>query len=192
MANHAKVSGSKCYLAPLLLEQAEQLAGWMNDPEVTINLGKGIQSSQTPDSERTWIEGFQKSGEPIFGIYDLANHQVIGATGLHNISPINRKGEFGISIGEKSYWGKGYGQEATMLMLDYGFNVLNLHSINLWVFEYNTRGIHCYERCGFKHAGVRRQSHFVAGRMWDVILMDILANEFTGGYVRAMLPAAGA
>jgi len=84
----------------------------------------------------------------------------------------------GIVIGEKGYWGKGYGQDAVRLLLDYGFNLLNLNSVMLGTFSFNQRAIHCYKKVGFKEIGRRRQARIIAGTAYDNVLMDILAEEF--------------
>ena len=93
----------------------------------------------------------------------------------------------GIVIGEKTYWNKGYGQEAITLLLDYGFTLLNLNSIMLGTFAFNERAINCYKCVGFKEIGRRRQARIIGESKYDGILMDILAEEFTSPYVRQLL-----
>jgi len=74
--------------------------------------------------------------------------------------------------------------KATSLLLDYGFNVLNLNNITLDVLAYNKRAIKCYEKIGFKHVGVRRQYMFMAGEYHDVHIYDLVASEFESPYVK--------
>ena len=95
---------------------------------------------------------------------------------------------FGIFIGEKSFWGQGYGQEATRLTLDYGFNLLNLNSIMLGVMAFNERALRTYEKVGFMKIGRRRQVRIIGSQKHDVFLMDILAEEFEGRLLRKLLP----
>jgi len=59
----------------------------------------------------------------------------IGRCLLFNIDQINRQATLGIFIGKQAYWGQGFGQDAIALLLDYGFNLLNLHNIMLGVFD---------------------------------------------------------
>ena len=80
-------------------------------------------------------------------------------------------------IGEPDCWGKGYGTEATRLVLDSAFSVLGLHSVRLGVHCFNQRGIRAYEKAGFRKAGVRRDYHHSGGHAQDVILMDCLATD---------------
>ncbi len=93
----------------------------------------------------------------------------------------------GIAIGDKAYWGQGYGQDATRLLLDYAFNLLNLNSVMLGAFSFNERAINCYRRVGFKEIGRQRQARIIAGRKFDVVLMDMLAEEFQSVYVKGLL-----
>ncbi len=95
-----------------------------------------------------------------------------------NIDPINQTAELGILIGEESERGKGYGQEALKLMLDYGFNTLNLYNIYLGVYSFNEQAMACYKKVGFKEAGRLRKAKFHNGKRYDDIKMDMLREEF--------------
>jgi RimJ/RimL family protein N-acetyltransferase len=86
--------------------------------------------------------------------------------------------EMGIAIWNKQYWSKGYGTEAIRLLLGYGFNFLNLHSIFLIVNEDNPRAIKTYEKVAFKYTARHRESLFQDGKFKDTLLMDILEDEF--------------
>ena len=101
-----------------------------------------------------------------------------------NVDSVHQQAELGIFIGEKDYWDKGLGTEAVKLLLDYGFNLLNLHNILLKVFSYNERAIKCYKKVGFKEIGRRRESREIASQKYDEIYMDILSSEFTDGKIK--------
>jgi RimJ/RimL family protein N-acetyltransferase len=62
----------------------------------------------------------------------------------------------------------------------------------LGTFAFNERAIRCYEKAGFREIGRRRQARIIAGRAYDAILMDILAEEFGAAYVSRFLPDEGA
>jgi RimJ/RimL family protein N-acetyltransferase len=104
--------------------------------------------------------------------------QVIGAAGLRNIAQQHRTAEYAIMIGEKSCWGKGYGTETTILMLDYAFTVLGLHNVLLNTFSYNERAIRAYTRAGFRVMGRQREAARLGDQIYDIIFMDCLATEF--------------
>jgi RimJ/RimL family protein N-acetyltransferase len=104
--------------------------------------------------------------------------KLIGGTGLHDLDWTNRHSGFGIFIGDKEEWGKGYGTQATQLVIDFAFARLNLHRVWLHVYEYNERGIRAYEKVGFQKEGILRQSRYFDGKYWDTIVMSILRPEW--------------
>jgi RimJ/RimL family protein N-acetyltransferase len=119
------------------------------------------------------------AGETVFTIYERATWRPIGTCGLHDLDHRNRTAEFGILIGEADARGKGYGTEATRLMLDYAFTALGVHNLMLRVFAYNRAGIRAYQKAGFREFGRRREAVWMAGRLWDVVYMECLATGFT-------------
>jgi RimJ/RimL family protein N-acetyltransferase len=187
MTHYKKLVGEKCYLSPPSLEDAEKWTEWDNDLEVTIPLGPEAYIPLSLDRVREGIRKLIDKQSHIFSIIDLKTEKLIGRCLLFDVDQINRKATFGIDIGDKSYWDQGYGQDATRLILDYGFNLLNLHNIMLGVFSYNQRAINCYKKVGFKEIGRRRKSRFVAGKWYDGVWMDILADEFESVYVKRFL-----
>jgi RimJ/RimL family protein N-acetyltransferase len=104
----------------------------------------------------------------------------IGNIGLHRIDLKNRTAVLGIFIGEKDFWGKGYGREAIRVMLRYAFFELGLNRVELETFDFNERAMRCYKAVGFKEVGVRRKAFFRDGAFHDLVLMDLLAAEFPG------------
>ncbi|MDQ4043883.1 MAG: GNAT family N-acetyltransferase, partial [Chloroflexota bacterium] len=94
------------------------------------------------------------------------------------VDHLNRSGEFMIVIDASDCRGKGYGTEAARLVLDHAFLAIGLNSVMLRVSEYNRAGVRSYEKAGFKRAGVLRKNKWMGGRLWDTILMDMVAEEF--------------
>ena len=171
---YRKMVGKKCYLSPINVEDYEKYTRWVNDMEVAIGMlfSSGLI---TPQKEKEILERLSRS-EYNFAIVDLEKDQLIGNIGFPRIDYINGVAEMGIFIGNKDYWGKGYGVEAIQLLLDFGFNILNLHNIFLKVYSYNKPAIRCYKKAGFKEAGRIREAKQIAGKRYDEIYMDILAS----------------
>ena len=170
-------SGSLVSLGPLRSDLVSYYNRWNNDFQTTKTL-----ASTRPvilEEEVSVFEQIAKSESYIFfTIYEKETLRPIGNTYLSNIDYKNRNAEFNIVIGEKDYRGKGYGTEVALLILDYAFNVSGLHNVFLKVFEFNENAIRAYKKAGFVECGRRRQSHFIGGRLWDVIYMEALATEF--------------
>lgn len=177
-----KLVGERIYLSPRNVEDVEIFTEWMNDFYITDYTGRSY-STITLQEEKAYLEK-EQNNKNVFAIIDLQTDEVIGTVGLHEINNINRTATLGIFIGNKEYWSKGYGTEAIQLVLDFGFNYLNLNNIDLALMEFNQRALKCYEKCGFKEIGRKRKCNFVNGKYYDSILMDILAEEFTESYIK--------
>ena len=170
-----KLAGERIYLSPLSEEDAEQYAAWMNDPSVGDKTG-ATSRMVTLAVEKDWL--VQNRSSHLFAIVLCDGDRLIGNCGFNEINQLHRKGLVGIFIGDARNRGKGYGAEALCLLLKYGFNSLNLHSISLNVFSFNGQAIACYKKCGFRETGRLRESYFCNGRFYDEIKMDILEDEF--------------
>jgi len=182
-----KMSGNLVFLSPVQVEDGDLWARWLNDLEVALPLGDEACTVLSLEEMRAGAAECARSQEPVFTIVEKAGAKPIGRALLFGVSPVDRRAMCGLFIGEKACWGKGYGTEALALLLDYGFNLLNLNSIELGVFAFNSRAIASYRRLGFKEIGRKRQARIIAGRAYDVILMDLLAEEFESPFVRPIM-----
>ncbi len=170
-----KISGEKCYLAPINIDDAELYTKWLNDLEVVQYLTLRYRMiSLLPEKEV--LERLSK--EHNYGIVTNDEDKLIGNCGFVEVDNINRTCEIGIFIGDKEYWGKGLGTESLKLLISYGINYLNLRSFMLGVFSYNERAIKSYKKIGFKDIGARRKSVIFKNKEFDMLYMDLLSDEF--------------
>lgn len=181
-----KIVGEHCYLSPINPADAEKYTAWLNDLEVSKHLIVSDQQINV-QKETEILNDMIKRGNQIFAIIDKEKDVLIGNCSLFKIDHADRKAELGIFIGDKNYWDKGYGTEALRLLLDYGFNILNLHNIFLNVHSFNKRALRAYEKVGFKIIGRRRESFIMAGKKYDEIFLDILEEEFTSPYIKELI-----
>jgi diamine N-acetyltransferase len=172
--------GDRVALGPLLAEHATKVARWLADYG-TIRTWEYL-----PDPRRIAQlidHGFDPNGPMVapstaaFAVYDAAR-ALVGMAGLMHIDHVNRTAEFFVMIGEARHRGKGYGTEATRLVLDHAFVGLGLSNVMLRVFTYNVAGLQAYEKAGFRRIGVRRKSKLMGGQLWDTVYMEALADEF--------------
>src|SRR5438477_9442709 len=118
--------GRHIYLRPLELSDAHAMVPWMNDREVTRTLNSMRPVNE--DSERGFIERVTQSDtEVATAIMTRHGDRFIGTAGLMMIQWRVRQAGFGISIGEKGYWGRGFGTEATWLLVRHAFEDLDLN-----------------------------------------------------------------
>lgn len=181
-----KLIGERIYLSPkgTKEEDIEKFTEWMNDFEVTDYIGKSGYICTTR-GESDWLENsVLNNNARTFDIVNLNDDKLIGTVGLEDLNWIEKSATLGIFIGDKDFRSNGYGTETINLLLDYGFNYLNLHSINLTLLSVNERAHKCYLKCGFKDVGKYRNKIYVNGKYYDELIMDILDSEFKGNYIK--------
>ena len=173
------IVGDKVALGPLRKDLVPTYLRWFNDFHTLRTMG-AMPVPLTLEQEEKWYERAITRGDTdiFFTIYERTAKRPIGNVDLRDIDHRNRTSLFGIAIGEPDARGKGFGTEATKLMLDFAFTVQGLHSVMLHVLEYNLAGVRAYTKAGFKEFGRRRESHFMGGKYWDVIHMECLATEW--------------
>lgn len=172
--------GERVILGPIKREYIESFLKWFNDPEITQYLV--IYRPMTRMAEEEWMENLKNREDTIhFSIVipnDDGTERLIGNCGIHKIDWKNRVGEVGITIGEKEYQNKGYGTEALRILLDYGFNTVNLNRLELSTYDFNVRALESYKKVGFVEEGRKRQYMWINGKYHDMIIMGILAEEW--------------
>jgi RimJ/RimL family protein N-acetyltransferase len=180
------ILGENVALGPLRRELIPLYQRWVNDFAAMQRISSVVRP-WTLEQESEWFERQSVSETSVsFTIYERRSSQPIGTTELHDLDYRNRTAEFGILIGDAAQRGKGYGTETARLMLDYGFTALGLHNIMLQVFAFNLPALRAYEKAGFREIGRRREARPMAGKRWDLILMDALATEFTGSVLASV------
>lgn len=180
------LKGDNLYLGPVSKKQIPILLKWMHDIDVLKYITQ-IYFNHSEETVEEYLDKCLKSPTKYyFGIY-LNNGELIGGTNLDHVDTLNRTASLGIIIGEKQHWSKGYGTEALKLLVDYGFNILNLNNIMLTVIDFNGRAQRCYEKVGFKLIGKRRQCNILAGKKYDLIYMDILAEDFKDSKLKKLI-----
>jgi RimJ/RimL family protein N-acetyltransferase len=186
------IEGKLVRLRAVEPEDAENAFRWINDREVTHGLMARYPYSL--ETEREWVKNATKPldfGNARFAI-ETKDGQHIGHCGLHGGSAENRRAELGIMIGEKEYWGRGFGTDAMLTLLRFAFEQMNLNKVSLGVFEFNERGLGMYKKCGFVEEGRFREDLFQDGRYWDLVRMSILRREYEavhGAIGAASVPA---
>jgi len=155
---------------------------WLNDYEVTKYTESGRVPNTKDSMEKYFREVIQSSNNVAFAIVDKQTDRHIGNVKLGPINWVHRCSEFGILIGETQYWGKGFGSEATILLLRYAFQRLNLHKVILGVSAEHAGAIRAYQRVGFQEEGRLHEAIFTDGHYCDKLIMGMTADEFTAKY----------
>jgi RimJ/RimL family protein N-acetyltransferase len=183
----AMIHGERVRLRRVERSDLSRYVEWLNDPDVREHLALVHPIGQA--GEEQWFEATLR-GEPAcqpFAVDARAANLPpetagepwvhIGSAGFHEVDWRNRMAELGLVIGRKDLWGRGYGTEAVHVLARWGFLELNLHRVQLKVYEDNARAIRAYEKAGFKVEGCLRQSRFHGGRYHNTLLMGLLREE---------------
>ncbi len=171
--------GEQVELGPVQREYLPKYVEWLNDWQVTQFLAPGVPMPMSLEDEADWFERRrQDKSSLVLAILALPERQLIGNCGLHDLDWKNRKAVFGIFIGDKNYWGKGYGTDATRTLVRFAFEQLDLNRVQLEVYDFNPRAQRAYEKAGFRRDGILRQGLYRDGAFHDIYLMSILREEW--------------
>ncbi len=146
---------------------------WINDPEVTKYMVTGSFPSNMEMLEEYYINMTKSTNHVILAIVDIETVKHVGNITLNNINWITRKAILGLMIGEKQFWGKGYGSEATNLVVRYAFDQLNLRRLWLGCYANHKSAIRVYEKAGFIIEGELKDEYYSDGKFHNMLIMGI-------------------
>lgn len=170
--------GKKVYLRPLDMDDVNQeYLTWINDGEVINQLATVFPSTFYQ------LENFVKSvldnpNTIFFAIIEKESNRHIGNVKLGPINWINRTSNFGLMIGDKNNWGKGFAQESFILLLKYAFEKLNLHKVWDMAVVSNIASIKANQKAGFKIEAELKEHVFKNGKYEDVVVLSLLAKDY--------------
>jgi len=177
MLNKPLLFGSKTVLRPITANDAEAMFASLSDKE-SMRL-TGTQESFTFEQVQRFCARIEKAEDRAdYAITLKDSSDYLGEAVLNDIDWRNRSANYRIALASERLFGKGYGTEATRLIIEYGIRTLQLHRIELEVYDFNPRARHVYEKAGFKFEGVRRDVLWWEGEYHDSILMSILDHEY--------------
>ena len=166
-------------LKPLSKNNVTPFYKWINDDEVIkYSLPLFLKISTKIEIDKWYKELIENNENIDYGIFLKTNGELIGYSGLCNISKTNKSAEFYIFIGNKEMWGKGIGKKVTEQILSIGFTEHNLNRIFLTVSEPNIGGVKAYTNAGFKLEGKLRQACLRDNEFHDKIVMSVLKTEW--------------
>lgn len=159
---------------------------WYNDPEVMYFWAEPHKVVSRDELEARYSGLSGPTGQShwlLITTRDACGQgEPIGRIGYVELDRRNRHAEIALKIGERDYWGRGYGTDALLAFLGYLFHELNLHKVYLRVEAFNPRAQRVYEKCGFRRDGVFRDHTFLGGRYYDATLMSLTEEEFRAAH----------
>jgi RimJ/RimL family protein N-acetyltransferase len=171
------ITGHRVVLRPYRQEDAEAIYQGATDPE--LRRLTGTHATFTREQVERYIARYDHPEDRVgFIIAHPETMVALGEVVVLDIDEDNHSAGIRIGLFHVDYLNKGYGSEAMRLMVDYAFRTLNLHRLELQVYDFNPRAIRVYEKIGFRREGVLRDALFYDGVYHSAIVMSILDGEW--------------
>lgn len=170
------LSGRKVTLRPGNESDYYLLYKWYNDVE--LNKLAGWNDSKVTADKLRYNMSRSFGYDPMNLMIDNEKGVPIGTIQLYDFNEQDKSCKLGIRIGDRDHWSKGYGEDAVRTLLEYAFMKIDIYRVTLKVYEYNTRAVNCYIKCGFQNEGRTRQSAYIDGKFYDEIIMGALKSDF--------------
>lgn len=178
--NKHVMEGRKVHLLPLQMENLYTHFEWNNDPELNHFDSEIPFDAETLGHFKRRFERLVSQPPQSMAHFEIhaEGDKLIGVASLHDISPHHRHATIALTIGDKAYWGRGFGRDAIEVVLDYAFRELGLHRVAAETFEYNMGWKRLVEGSGFQREGVQRDYLFRDDAFWDKETYALLEDEY--------------
>lgn len=174
------IHGEKTILRAVEPSDVCRLWEWMQDEETMRFRDYPAPPSSLAEARKDYEESLGNDSHDLRLAITTLDGELIGETWLRYVDQRAGNADFSIAVGNKAFWGCGYGTDATRSLAHYGFDQLNLHRIGLYVHSFNVRAIRAYEKCGFRHEGCLRDAQYLDGSYSDVLVMGLLRSDLEG------------
>lgn len=173
------LKGQRVILRAMTRDDLTRLAEFNNDVEVELSGGGDPPMPQSLARLQAEFEQRVSSGGRDGSDFAIeADGRFIGICALFNFDQTAHTCELGISIGDKDYWGRGFGRETVSVLLNYAFRLRNFHKVWLRVHGLNERAQRAYQSCGFVEEGRLRAHVWSNGVYDDLVHMGVLREEW--------------
>ncbi len=173
------INGNTVFLSHIKSSDLNLILTWRNNPKLRkyFREVKEINSYE----QKKWLKKVSQkdADEVFFGIRKKNSDDLLGVCGLNYINWINRNCQFSLYIGiETLYIDKnGWADEATKLLINYGFKTLNLNKIFVEVYEYDTQKIDLLKINKFKIEGALKEHIFKNGQYYTSYIYSLLSKD---------------
>ncbi|WP_243639565.1 GNAT family N-acetyltransferase [Streptacidiphilus pinicola] len=178
--------GKRVLLRPVTVADAPGLVELLNDPDVRRLTGTHgqVRPGVLERAEALYSAQAAEDDELYLAVVEPATGEYLGEVVLEDLDADNRSCSFRIALVGPRAFGRGYGTEATRLILAHAFEAVGIHRVGLEVFDFNPRARHVYERVGFVHEGTKRQALHWQGAWVDAHVLAVLADDWSrhGGF----------
>ncbi len=161
---------SRVFLDTINKEDMPSLYKWFSNVEFLSTYDYVLPIPRSKEKVDKMISNYNEENNSIVFAIRTTEGNIIGIAGYYDIIKDNMVATLFIGIGDENYLGKGYGKEAILELLNYGFNTLNLYRIQLNVISFNAPGIALYEKVGFRKEGAMKDFVLRNGQRHDLYM----------------------
>jgi len=174
------ITGDNVRLRPLTEADMALKVAWYNDPAVR----KTLVVDETFELEKTvrWFHTLADNDSRADFLVESLEGVPIGITGLIDIDRKNKTAQCYCVIGEKAYWGHGFGTEIHSILFQWGFEMLDIYKIWAHIRTNNPAIFRVVEKLGFQIEGTLRQDKIINGQRIDLYHIGLLRDEFIPGH----------
>jgi RimJ/RimL family protein N-acetyltransferase len=174
------IKGKLTALRAVEKEDLVLLRDWRNISEFRKNF-REVRELNLAHQEKWYDRScIDNPNDFMFIIVDIDNYEPIGACGLLYINWIIRAADFSFYIGKDNLYidDNGYAKDASKLLIDYGFNSLNLHKIWMELYEFDKKKIAFFTKeFNFKKDGCLRDNCFENGKYWNSYIISLINDQ---------------
>ena len=159
------------------IEDLSLIQKWRNDEGLRKFFREYREFSMT--QKKDWyLKMINDNRFEMFVIVDLELNEVIGVTGVTYIDWPNRHGDVHFYIGKNSSWiDDHYAPKAINIILNYGFNILNLNKLWAEIYEIDTKKLNFFKSIGFEVDATLREHYYYQGKYYDSHILSLLKKD---------------
>lgn len=151
----------------------DRLIDWISTEEEMIQFSGPV--FRFPITHAQLEEYISNENRLAFRIKNLETKSIIGHAELNDIDKLNKSARIcRVLIGDPNGRNNGYGKQIIKELIQIGFKDLELHRIDLGVYDFNKQAIKCYKDCGFEIEGLMKENNKVGNEYWSTYNMSIL------------------
>lgn len=157
-------------------QDAEAMLFLRSDPTIMQYLDR--EPAQTVGEAALFIrhitDSLERNEGITWGISLAGDPRLIGTIGFWRLMKEHYRAEIGYLL-HPGHWGRGLVSEAMSAVMNYGFDVMKLHSVEANVNPDNGASVRVLQKAGFVQEAHFRENYFFAGRFLDTLIFSKLA-----------------
>ena len=169
------IEGKLVTLRPPREEEAEQIARWFDDLEVTRYLE--LRHPQSVAMEKEFLDRTARDPNVVWWGVEHAGG-LVGGTGIHEIDWKHGSGTTGTLIADRAAWNKGLARELMQLRARYAFTQLPLRKLKSAYLDGNLASGRAQKAAGYREVGRWHKERFVDGEWRDMVLTELMREDW--------------